>query len=85
MREFVQTRKNRIIFKMNGQFQSGLPIFRINGGNTILIDFNEIRKITIPGMNGGTGTMSEKIYIDEQGKIIPTKNSSQLINRTSYV
>ena len=28
MREFVQSLKNRIIFKMNGQSQSGLPIFR---------------------------------------------------------
>ena len=28
MREFVQSLKNRIIFKIYGQFQSGLPIFR---------------------------------------------------------
>ena len=28
MREFVQGQNNRIIFKMNGQSQSGLPIFK---------------------------------------------------------
>ena len=50
-----------------------LPIFRINGGNTMLIDFNETKEITIPGMNGGTGTMSAKMFMGEQGKIIPAK------------
>lgn len=39
----------------------------------MLIDFNEIKEITIPGMNGGTGTMSARMFMDEQGKIIPTK------------
>lgn len=34
----------------------------------MLIDFNEIKEITIPGMNGGTGMMSAKMFIDEQGK-----------------
>ena len=28
--ETVQSLKNRIIFKMNGQSQSGLPIFKTN-------------------------------------------------------
>lgn len=37
----------------------------------MLIDFNEIKEITVPGMNHGTGTMTAKIHIDEQGKIIP--------------
>lgn len=39
----------------------------------MLIDFNAIKEITIPGMNGGTGMMSAKMFIDEQGKIIFTK------------
>lgn len=39
----------------------------------MLIDFNEIKEMTIPGMNGGTGTMSAKLFVDEQGKIIRTE------------
>lgn len=35
------------------------------------IDFNKIEEMVIPGMNNGTGTMSAKMYMDEQGKIIP--------------
>ncbi len=35
------------------------------------IDFNEVEEVTIPGMNHGTGTMSAKMYMDKQGKIIP--------------
>lgn len=37
----------------------------------MLIDFNEIKEMTIPGMNAGTGMMSARMYMDEQGKIIP--------------
>lgn len=37
----------------------------------MLIDFNNIREITIPGMNNGTGEMTAKMYMDESGKIIP--------------
>lgn len=37
----------------------------------MLIDFNEIKEITIPGMNNGTGTMKARMYMDEQGKLIP--------------
>lgn len=37
----------------------------------MLIDFNNTKKITIPGMNKGTGMMTAKMYMDEQGKIIP--------------
>ena len=37
----------------------------------MLIDFNTIKEITAPGMNNGTGTMTAKMYMDEQGKIIP--------------
>lgn len=39
----------------------------------MLIDFNEIREITLPGMNGGAGTISAKMFVDTQGKIIYTK------------
>ncbi len=38
----------------------------------MLIDFNEIKEMTIPGMNGGTGTMTARMYNDEKYRIIPT-------------
>lgn len=37
----------------------------------MLLNFNEIKEATVPGMNHGTGTMTAKMYMDEQGKIIP--------------
>lgn len=37
----------------------------------MLLDFNKIKEMTMPGMNNGTGTLTVKMYIDEQGKIIP--------------
>lgn len=37
----------------------------------MLIDFNEINEICVPGMNNGTGEMSAKMYMDNEGKIIP--------------
>ena len=37
----------------------------------MIIDFNEIKEMKVPGMNGGTGEMTVKMYIDEYGKIIP--------------
>lgn len=36
----------------------------------MLIDFNTIKEITVPGMNNGTGSMTAKMYMDERGKII---------------
>ena len=36
------------------------------------IDFNDITQITIPGMNGGTGTMTAQMYNDDSYRIIPT-------------
>lgn len=39
----------------------------------MLIDFNEITERKGPGMNGGTGELSAKMYMDEQGKIIPCR------------
>ena len=38
----------------------------------MLIDFNEINEITIPGMNDGTGTMTCRMCNDEKFRIIPT-------------
>lgn len=38
----------------------------------MLIDFNEIKEMTIPGMNNGTGTMTARMYNDEKYRIIPT-------------
>lgn len=37
----------------------------------MLLNFNEIEKMIVPGMNNGTGTMTAKMYMDEHGKIIP--------------
>lgn len=39
----------------------------------MLIDFNEIKEIIVPGMNDGTGMMSAKLHIDEGGKVIPCR------------
>ena len=39
----------------------------------MIINFNEIPERKGPGMNGGTGEMSAKMYMDEQGKIIPCR------------
>ena len=37
------------------------------------IDFNDIKEITIPGMNNGTGVMTAKLFMDTDGKIIPCR------------
>ncbi len=37
----------------------------------MLIDFNQKEAVTIPGMHHGTGTMTAKMYMGKQGKIIP--------------
>lgn len=39
----------------------------------MLIDFNKIKEITVPGMNNGTGQMTAKMFMDNGGKIIPCK------------
>lgn len=36
------------------------------------IDFNGIKEMKVPGMNGGTGEITAKMYMDEFGKIIPS-------------
>lgn len=37
------------------------------------IDFTKIEERRAPGMNGGTGEMSARMYMDEGGKIIPCR------------
>ena len=37
----------------------------------MLLDFNKIKEIKVPGMNNGTGMMTAKMYMGKQGKIIP--------------
>ncbi|MCM1157662.1 MAG: cupin domain-containing protein [Bacteroidales bacterium] len=39
----------------------------------MLINFNRQQEKTMPGMNGGTGEMSAKMFMDAGGKIIPCK------------
>lgn len=39
----------------------------------MLIDFNKMKEITIPGMNNGTGEMTSKMYMGDEGKIIPCR------------
>lgn len=51
----------------------------------MLIDFNETKEITIPGMNGGTGTMSARMFMDEQGKIIPTKQKFIPVAQSGFI
>lgn len=36
----------------------------------MLIDLNEMKEMTVPCMNNGTGTMTARMYMDKQGKII---------------
>ena len=38
----------------------------------MIIDFNAIQSMTIPGMNGGTGEMTCRMFNDEKYRIIPT-------------
>lgn len=38
----------------------------------MIIDFNKLQEMTIPGMNKGTGTMTVKMFNDDQYRIIPT-------------
>lgn len=39
----------------------------------MLINFNEQQERKAPGMYGGTGEMSVKMFLDDNGKIIPCK------------
>ncbi len=39
----------------------------------MLINFNDMKEITIPGINDGTGMMSVRMHINKEKKIILTK------------
>lgn len=39
----------------------------------MLINFDDIKEITVPGMNNGTGEMTAKLFSDDCGKIILCK------------
>lgn len=39
----------------------------------MIIDFNNIKEITMPGMNNGTGMMTARLFMDADGKIIPCR------------
>lgn len=34
----------------------------------MLIDFNEMKEMTIPDMNSGTGTMTAKMFMHDKGQ-----------------
>jgi hypothetical protein len=36
----------------------------------MIIDFNKIEELAFPGMNGGTGLMTVRMYNDEKYRII---------------
>ena len=38
----------------------------------MIIDFNKLNEITMPGMNNGTGEMTVRMYNDEKYRIVPT-------------
>lgn len=42
-----------------------------NGEELMLIDFNKVKEVRVPGMNNGTGEMTAKMYMSSNGKIIP--------------
>lgn len=37
----------------------------------MIIDFNKTKELKVSGMNNGSGDMSAKMHIDDEGKIIP--------------
>lgn len=39
----------------------------------MLINFNQLNEMRMPGMNHGTGEMSAKMYRDQERKIIPCR------------
>lgn len=38
----------------------------------MIIDFSKMNEMTMPGMNGGTGEMTCRMFNDERYRIIPT-------------
>ena len=56
----------------------------------MLIDFNELREITIPNMNGGEGKVIAKMDVNDCGRfiqtVIPPKSSiGPLVKGLQYV
>lgn len=39
----------------------------------MLINFNELKDITIPHLNGGQGEVSARMHMDEEGKIMVSR------------
>ena len=39
----------------------------------MLIDFDMLQELTMPGMNGGTGKMTVRMFNDDKYRIIPTR------------
>ena len=39
----------------------------------MIIDFNRIKEVQVKEMNGGTGEVTAKMYMDKEGKIINAK------------
>lgn len=37
----------------------------------MLVNFNEMKEMTFPGMNGGTGTMTAKMFYENGLRIVP--------------
>ena len=50
----------------------------------MLIDFNKLKEIHMPGMNNGTGEMTARMYMDDKGKIIPCSMHAGGSNGTHY-
>ena len=38
----------------------------------MIINFNELNEMTMPGMNNGTGEMTVRMYNDDKYRIVPT-------------
>lgn len=47
----------------------------------MLVDFNEVKEVTIPGMNNGTGEMSARMYMDKQGEDHPNRHTQRRLDR----
>lgn len=46
----------------------------------MLIRFDHINEITIPNLNGGEGTVSAKMFMDTQNKVMMSRNSSRTVH-----
>lgn len=48
-------------------------VWKRDARERMLIDLNAAEEVTVPGMNGGTGTMTVRMYAYENGRIIRTR------------